>query len=464
MMYLALYFPKLALELLGEQEVVLAISHQQRIFLSNHLAQEYGIYPGMSSNGAYALCSHLVLHEYDTISQQQALKRIANACLQFTSQVYIENSGLILEISGSLKFFSGLKNLNKNIQYYLRDLGYSCQYAVAPSILGAWWLAQAKPHTIAQRANLLSHLASLPVSVLDLAATEIQSLHKAGLKTIGQCQALPGAALRQRYTHVALLLEKAMGQIQDVRLGYQAPEFFHAHIPLAYSVDNNQALLFPLQRLVAELCAYLAVRAKAIQQFDIEFFHARQKKSRLCLSLLQATRQSKHLMALLKERLDDFHLPDGVESIRLQAQSFCEAGFENASLFSEKQKAQETTKLLERLQARLGHHRVQSLKLKHDYRPEQASVLTPPLQQTATPAHLPDKPRPFWLLTQAIPLGQQAHWQGPLHLLGSPERIETGWWDGQDVSREYYMAQTIHNSLVWIYRDAKGWFLQGFFS
>jgi protein ImuB len=48
-----------------------------------------------------------------------------------------------------------------------------------------------------------------------------------------------------------------------------------------------------------------------------------------------------------------------------------------------------------------------------------------------------------------------------------PECIESGWWDGNDVQREYFVACNPAQSLLWIYRENRknsGWYLHGFFS
>jgi protein ImuB len=51
-------------------------------------------------------------------------------------------------------------------------------------------------------------------------------------------------------------------------------------------------------------------------------------------------------------------------------------------------------------------------------------------------------------------------------LLAGPERIESGWWDGADVQRDYYIASDRHGARLWIYRECAGtkpWFLHGIF-
>jgi protein ImuB len=57
--------------------------------------------------------------------------------------------------------------------------------------------------------------------------------------------------------------------------------------------------------------------------------------------------------------------------------------------------------------------------------------------------------------------------EGPLELLAGPERIESGWWDGGDVARDYFVARMQNEALVWIYREwrgAGGWYLHGVFA
>jgi protein ImuB len=51
-------------------------------------------------------------------------------------------------------------------------------------------------------------------------------------------------------------------------------------------------------------------------------------------------------------------------------------------------------------------------------------------------------------------------------VLAGPERIETGWWDGQDCRRDYFVVRDRDGSTLWAYREYKprpGWYLQGLF-
>jgi len=75
----------------------------------------------------------------------------------------------------------------------------------------------------------------------------------------------------------------------------------------------------------------------------------------------------------------------------------------------------------------------------------------------------------MWLLPVPRQLRTDHGWpclQGRLKLQHSRERIESGWWDGQDIARDYFIAESASGSRYWIYRELDGerrWFLQGLF-
>jgi protein ImuB len=73
-----------------------------------------------------------------------------------------------------------------------------------------------------------------------------------------------------------------------------------------------------------------------------------------------------------------------------------------------------------------------------------------------------------WLLAMPQPLagGEQPRYEGRLEIEDGPERIESGWWDGHDVRRDYYVARTPAGTRLWIFRERRaggGWFLHGVF-
>jgi protein ImuB len=78
-------------------------------------------------------------------------------------------------------------------------------------------------------------------------------------------------------------------------------------------------------------------------------------------------------------------------------------------------------------------------------------------------------PRPIWLLDEPLPLSQQEMREllrGNAVLQQDPERIESGWWDGKGVARDYYSVRPAHGARLWIFqeRHTQCWYLHGLFA
>jgi len=57
--------------------------------------------------------------------------------------------------------------------------------------------------------------------------------------------------------------------------------------------------------------------------------------------------------------------------------------------------------------------------------------------------------------------------QGRLKLLEGPERLETGWWDNDSITRDYYLAVNPAGMRLWVFRNRQRseahWYLHGIF-
>ncbi|RKR42481.1 DNA polymerase Y family protein [Paraburkholderia sp. BL17N1] len=81
---------------------------------------------------------------------------------------------------------------------------------------------------------------------------------------------------------------------------------------------------------------------------------------------------------------------------------------------------------------------------------------------------LPSQPRPLWMLDKPLRLmmrDQRPIYRRPLKMLTRTERIEAGWWDGNRVERDYYVAADDRGHMFWVYRERLSgeWYLQGLF-
>ncbi|MDQ3494119.1 MAG: DNA polymerase Y family protein, partial [Pseudomonadota bacterium] len=74
---------------------------------------------------------------------------------------------------------------------------------------------------------------------------------------------------------------------------------------------------------------------------------------------------------------------------------------------------------------------------------------------------LPRPPRPAWLLPRPLPL------RGPVRIVSGPERLESGWWDGDDARRDYYVLETGAGQRAWAFApvgERGNWMLHGWFA
>jgi protein ImuB len=115
--------------------------------------------------------------------------------------------------------------------------------------------------------------------------------------------------------------------------------------------------------------------------------------------------------------------------------------------------------LRERLRARLGNDAVYQVAPDIDPRPERAWRRAGPSKI----AMAPERPlRPTWLLPRPIPL-RDHH----ASVITGPERLETGWWDGEDARRDYYILELSTGQRAWAFCpvDTPGaWMLHGWFA
>src|SRR5258706_306194 len=170
----------------------------------------------------------------------------------------------------------------------------------------------------------------------------------------------------------------------------------------------------------------------------------------------------------LRERLSNFTLSGPVREIALLAEDIVPLAGNNLGLLLEQGKPPgQWEHLVERLRARLGTEAVCGIASRAEHRPERAGVIADMGEKRL---RLDFGERPFWLLDRPKPLaeiGAVPSLEGPLELLAGPERIESGWWDGGDVARDYFVARMQNEALVWIYREwrgAGGWYLHGVFA
>jgi protein ImuB len=311
---------------------------------------------------------------------------------------------------------------------------------------------------------------------------------------------LPRGDLGRRYgPRLRAELDRALGRQPEPRAAFVAPLRFRGELDLPYECSAAGPLATAAARLTAELCGGLAARGRGLRRLRLTLEHRSgiealaphpvgcdEASTTLTLGLLAPSRDPRHLDRLIHEHLARTPLAGPVRSLRLEALEVEALDAAPLALFDARDAAgaaiaRDPAQLIEALRARLGPERVHGLGLVADHRPEQAwratdlasaagtGVRDAPVLGTSWPEG--GAGRPLWLLAEPQPLAAlrgRPRWRGAeLALVTGPERIESGWWDGADVARDYYRARAADGAGLWVFRTrAKpaAWFLHGYFA
>jgi len=437
----------------------------------NAQARALGIEPGMAINAACALVPTLRVFDRDEATEYQALKSIAAWAWKYSPRVNLHPpAAVLLDIGGNQRLFRNLRRLPEQFQSDLEDLGYGSVIATAPTPLAALLLA-VSDHPVSwvrDQDALPEKLAPIPLRYTELTPETVTALNRAGVHTIEQVAALPRDGLLRRFGPDCLdYLDRLFGHRPDPRAPFSLPDYFDRTLHLPAEVNDVEAVLFAAQRLLKELAAFLCARQCGVQSVSVGLLHPRKGMTRLRLRLVEPTLDEAHLMRLLREHLGRLELKQMVEGIRIRATGLHRLPGMTRDLLRPGDSAEPLAHFLERLQARLGRDTVRQVSACPDHRPEKAWRYCLPEEQ-ADPDVGPR--RPFWLLPEPRRLKNQANrpcLAGELRLLAGPERVESGWWDGGDVTRDYFVATDERGGRFWVFRNRRAphdWYLHGIFA
>ena len=428
---------------------------------------------------ARELWAGLHLSGFDSAS---GLEQLAIRTQRFTPRVsLVPPDGLLLELAGSLHLFGGLAGLRRELAGECQPLQVRPVLAFAPTPLAALTAARAgQPLMILDPAQLTGQLAPLPLSALRWPEETRARLARAGVRTIGAVLRLPRAGFARRFGVAQLAsLDALTGRTRDVRADFHAPVRFRRRHELDYELSDHGRLLAALAPMFEELGTFLIAHQRGVVELECRFIHRNAPPTHCALSLAAPCAHGQQLGALFGERLNSVPLPEPVRALELRAEELlpqrspCRALWQPGERGGEAR--EESEGLIDRLHARLGPEAVHGLAQRPEHRPENAWVATRPPAFFGDPDRAVDgmdetpAARPLWLLPApqllAAPKGLPCR-HGPLRLLSEPERIETGWWDGGEVARDYYTAIDRHGVRLWVFREREqphGWFLHGVF-
>lgn len=490
MLWIALELPSLPLQIVEragacQEPLVISEGSAQRpaVACANEAAREAGIREGQAVAAAKALAGDLRILARDARAERETLERIAAWAGQFTPMVSVDGQGIVLEIESSLRLFDGHAKLTASILRGVHALGYRASLGIAPTPLAARLFARAEARGLQVRScvaasELRERLDDLPVFLLDWDEKILARLTDLGILRLRDLLALPSEGIARRFgPDTVASLDRLTGKLADPRVPYVPPAHFRARLELPAEADSVEALLFPLKRLLAEFEGAMRGRGAGVQRLLLVLEHGRKSRTRMALEFGSPEREPDFILSIAREKLGRLELAAPTIAIALIADTLLPyVPRSEAWLPGPVEQALEGERLVERLAARLGRDRVFGIAVADDHRPEKNGVRhefpAGRRQRSSRNGNscLAPFSRPVWLVhrPQRLIVNEGCpSLQGELALLAGPERIECGWWDGEEVRRDYFVAANPNGETYWIYRehrDPSAWYLHGVFA
>jgi protein ImuB len=410
----------------------------------------------------------VVFPELPAAQAEVTLQRLCLHAQNFTSFVSIEApNALLLEIRGSVKLFGSLAKLHADIDACWRRLAMTARSATTPSTLGALWLARAGRALHGDEAGMLpAQLSEVPLACTAWQAEALQTLNAMGVTKIGELLRLPRAGLARRLGPQRVqALDIALGSQPAPRRAFVAKQRFRARSDFETEIEHTAYLEKAIEPLIERCAKFLRARQAGVQRLRLRLRHREGPASEVTLGLASITSERRRLMDVAVQKLSRLELKAPVRGIELVSGSLRALSAASLDAFSgmtgSASKGRDTApQLVERLRARLGEEAVYGFCLIPEHRPEAAWRRVRELRSTASEElGAAQMPRPVWLLKEPLPLPKPDILQGP-------ERIESGWWDGKGVARDYYVARRPHGAKLWVFQERRSqrWYLHGVFA
>jgi len=435
--------------------------------------------------------------------------------LQFTPRVAWVDEALLLEVASSERLWGGRKRLLRRLLKtgeVLAPAPWACgdTSLVAIALLRLQCRGDATPHDIP---------GGLPVEVLSAARDHASILERIGCRTWGQLRALPrGGVVRRFGAALVDAIDLAYGDKPERYPWLTLPESFDVNLELPALATTAPELMWTGQRLLSQLQVWLQARNRGALALELEWTLDLRRldgkplppTQRIEVRTAQPTQEMAHLRRLVSENLSRTTLAAPANHLRLRSLETAPWGGIATSLLPEDNKpGDKLHEFIERLSVRLGDDNVQVGQALSDHRPEfmqrwvnarspspqpspagrergqdrNAVISDRALRKLPRPSGeragvrgepLQDAIYPTWLLAEPIELEMHGHtpfWRGPLRRLTRIHRVESAWWEeGGPACRDYFVARSEEEGLVWIYRERPGrdgqsrWYLQGLYA
>lgn len=488
---------------------------------------EFGVRPGIAIAQAVELASRTGARpqvvQHDPVADLIALERIAEMLQDeisplvameslgkrpWAGQWMLEPDTLFCDLSGITHLFGDEAGIMRSAHQLLGRCRVKAKLAIADNAAAAWAHAHYNPKRDLLSRSLVSDLESLPIEAIRIETETKHTLDRLGVQTIGGLLRLPRSGLAKRLGETLVRrIAEIIGEIDvPLRMHHVQPRYTAFDV-LEYPTDAMEIINHRVGCLVENVVAALETHQRGALRLECCFELVDQQPRRTVVGLFAPTRDPEHLACLVESGIESLRLTTPITKITLNVTQSDAIRTQQNALFDETAFSidggsvarQSLSRLIDSLTSRLGRQAVLGVRSSDNPLPEKAyrtysltdhrtrkairrlpsktrsSVKTTGLR---SPSRHDSRRRPTKLLRKPIALPASAspgeslpkfRFENRVHRVArswGPERIETGWWDGPTIRRDYFRVETESGDLWWIFRDIKSgeWFLHGRFA
>ncbi len=452
-------------------------------------AKAKGIQAGMVVADAGIIFPDIKVFDDKPGLSEKLIKKLCLWCIRYTPIVTVDPpNGIILDISGCAHLWGSEEVYLKEITNKLKGLGYHIRAAMADTIGTAWAVCRyGKVKSIIQPGEQVEALQSLPPAALRLETDILERLQKLGLYQISSFMNMQHSALRRRFGQKLLLrLDQALGNEDEFIEPLIPVEPYSERLPCLEPIYTRTGIEIALERLLEILCKRLQQEGKGLRVASFRGYRIDNKIEQININTNHPSNTISHLFKLFELKIATIEPAAGIELFILDAskvedihpsqETFWTA---NSSLESK-----EVSELLDRLESKLGSNIIHRYLPDEHHLPERSIKLSNSLKEKRTTTWPMHKLRPIQLLNEPQRIEVTApipdyppmnfRYKGKLHKVvksDACERIESEWWLGGGLHRDYYIVEDEEGKRYWLFRLGNyeanknpSWFIHGFFA
>ena len=467
--------------------------------------------------------------EHDPVADREALERVVDSLHCFSPIVGIEQTeapeSCFLDVTGLDSLFGDEQALRAKAIRFLGDAGYTVFSAIAPAPGMAWGMAhyhrsaapaRGTPCEMLSDETLHREFRKLPVAALRLSPETQNIFFRLGIERIEQILAIPRSHLASRFgDEVSRRVDQAFGKVSEPIIARHLPAEFEASQFIEFPTRDRETIGVVLSRLLEQICGQLQAKQKGALQWHVQLDCVGAPSIEFEVNLFQPTATVSHVLQLMELQLESVLQPhlrrkrrsqkSGtkpthartvtsilIQEIAVRVTSCVLLVQRQRELFDESPRLdkRELAHLINHLASRLGQESIVYPTLQAGAQPEFSFRFKPLVdpkrmrsrkrENVKTRSHALARPLrlldpPVKISTGRSEVGGQAFsvprsflHQKRRHRIArswGPERIETAWWHGPTMRRDYWRVETEAGFHFWIYRDLRNqqWFLQGEF-